>query len=56
MLALLAVTAGPWGLLSGIRGRWIWSPPSDPWVAALTIGIFLVTLGDWGVRLWLDAN
>lgn len=56
LLAVLAVIAGPWGVISAIRGRWLWPPPGDLWVAALTIGILLVTLGDWGVRLWIDAN
>ncbi len=56
LLAVLAVIAGPWGVISGIRGRWLWSPPSDLWVAALTIGVLLVTLGDWLVRLWIESN
>lgn len=55
LLALLAVIAGPWGVLSAVRGRWLWVPPSDLAVAALTLAVLLVTLGDWGVRLWMDA-
>jgi hypothetical protein len=53
---VLAVIAGPWGVISGIRGRWLWSPPSDLWVAALVIGILLVTLSDWAVRLWMESD
>ncbi|MDP6556058.1 MAG: DUF2752 domain-containing protein [Pirellulaceae bacterium] len=56
LLAVLAVIAGPWGVISGIRGRWLWSPPSDLWVAALVIGILLVTLSDWAVRLWIESD
>jgi len=55
LLAVLAVIAGPWGVVSGIRGRWLWPPPSDLWVAVLTIGILLVTLSDWAVRLWMES-
>ena len=56
LLAMLAVLAGPWGVISGMRGRWLWSPPSELWVAALTVGILLVTLGDWAVRLWMESH
>jgi len=56
MLAALAVIAAPWGVVSGFRGRWLWPPPSDLWIAALTISILLVTLADWGTRLWMDAG
>jgi hypothetical protein len=56
LLAMLAMIAGPWGVISGILGRWLWPPPSDLWVAALTVGIVLVTLGDWLLRLWIDSG
>lgn len=55
LLAALAVIAGPWGVISGIRGRWLWPPPNDLWTATLTIGILLVTLSDWVARLWGNA-
>jgi len=56
LLAVLAVIAGPWGVISGIRGRWLWSPPRDLWVAVLTIAILLVTLIDWVIRLWIATD
>ena len=56
LLAILALIGGPWGVSSAVRGRWLWPPPNDLWLAALTVGIVLVTLGDWAVRLWLDSN
>lgn len=56
LLAVLALIAAPWGVISGARGRWLWLPPSDLWIALITIGILFVTLSDWGIRLWLDAS
>ncbi|NQU25337.1 MAG: DUF2752 domain-containing protein [Candidatus Nealsonbacteria bacterium] len=51
LLAVVAVAAVPWLLISAIRGRWVgWAPNSivAAWVAAV---IVLIVLVDWSIRL-----
>lgn len=51
LLALIAVVAGPWMVLSAMRGRWFVRGPNE-WVAvALAVIVVVVTLVDWGYRL-----
>jgi hypothetical protein len=51
LLGLLALLAGPWLLISGMRGRW-WIEQPQEWLAvAVTGSSLLVTLIDWSFRL-----
>lgn len=52
LLALIAAAMGPWSLVSGLRGRWLWGQPSDRLLAASAVIVVVVTLADWGVRIW----
>ncbi|MBC8350948.1 MAG: DUF2752 domain-containing protein [Planctomycetes bacterium] len=51
LLAGLAIIVGPWLLLSGFRGRWIWWVPNEWIAAAVSLALLLVTIMDWGCRL-----
>lgn len=51
ILGLLALTSGPWMLISGVRGRWWIGIPSEALVVSIGIAVVAVTLGDWIVRL-----
>ncbi len=51
LLALAAITAGPWLLVSGLRGRWMWGPPRESVLLSVGIAIVAVTLVDWWLRL-----
>ena len=51
LLGLLAVAAVPWLLASAARGRWLGWVPNSTAVARVAVGIGLVTLIDWGLRL-----
>jgi hypothetical protein len=51
LLALVALAAGPWLLVSGLRGRWLFSPPRETWVLAVALTIVTITLIDWVLRL-----
>lgn len=51
LLAMIAVTMGPWSLVSGLRGRWLGGPPSDRLLAVSAVLVVVVTLADWAVRL-----
>ncbi len=53
LLAALALTSGPWLLLSGLAGRWWFRTPSDWNVIATSLLVLTATLIDWSVRLWL---
>ena len=52
MLAMAALLAVPWLGGSAAFGRWLFRPPSSPWIAigASTFGI--VTLTQWVLRLF----
>jgi len=52
LLAILALLAAPWLLVSAMIGRWVvWTPRSDVAVV-VGVAIFAVTLIDWIMRLW----
>jgi hypothetical protein len=51
LLGIAAMSAGPWALFSGLRGRWLWRRPSEFVVAAIMAGIVGVTLIDWCFRI-----
>ncbi len=51
LLALAAMVAVPWLLLSAALGRWLFRPPPAPWVAIAASALGMVTLLQWVVRL-----
>ena len=51
LLAVLALVAVPWSLISAGRGRWIWRPPHESLIVAVAAVLVLVTLTDWIVRI-----
>jgi len=52
LLAITAAVAGPWALVSGLRGRWLWGAPGDRLLATVSVIIVGVTLIDWYARVW----
>lgn len=51
LLAVVAIVLGPWLLVSGLRGRWLWRPLGE-WSAAIGCLIaMLVIVTDWITRL-----
>lgn len=53
LLAIVAAMAGPWMLLSGLRGRWVVSPPNHSIVLITLVTVLGVTLIDWVIRMTL---
>jgi len=53
MLALAAAVCGPWLLGSGLRGRWLVSPPREMLTLAVGLTIVVVTLTQWVLRISL---
>lgn len=53
LLAITSAIVGPWALVSGLRGRWLWGPPGDRLLSAVAVIIVGVTLVDWYVRVWM---
>lgn len=51
LLAIAALVLGPWSLVSGVRGRWLWRPLDERLAIVIVVTILVVTLVDWGVRL-----
>lgn len=51
MLALLAMSWGPWWLVSGICGFWIGRPLSERVAVATCLAVVSVTLVDWACRV-----
>ena len=51
LLAAVAMTCGPWLLISGLRGRWLVGPPREMAMLAVGLTIVAVTLIDWTLRL-----
>ena len=49
---LTAMIVGPWALVSGIRGRWLFGQPRLRYVLTLAIATYLAIVGQWLVRLW----
>jgi len=56
LLALLALVLGPWLLVSGLRGKWVWRSMTEWMAAAVGIAVLLVTVTDWGCRLFLNGR
>lgn len=53
LLTLLAIPASPWLMVSAVRGRVLAKAPSEMVCIWLAIAITILTLTDWGVRLYL---
>ena len=53
LLAALAAVGAPWLLGSALRGRWLGWTPTDTVLAWLAVAVALITLVDWGLRLWV---
>jgi len=53
LLAIASAIGGPWLVISGLRGRWLGGMPNEWWFAGASIVILVVTLADWGVRLYI---
>ncbi len=51
LLAVAAILAAPWLVLSGLADRWITPPPGSNLMLALIGGWFLVTLLHWFFHL-----
>ncbi|MDX1945299.1 MAG: DUF2752 domain-containing protein [Pirellulaceae bacterium] len=51
LLGLVAIVAGPWMLVSGVRGRWLLGRPHEFVTLAIGLAIVATTLIDWTVRL-----
>lgn len=49
---LTAMIAGPWALVSGVRGRWLFGQPRLSLVLTLAIATYLAIVGQWLARLW----
>jgi hypothetical protein len=56
LLALAAAVGGPWAMVSGVRGRWWGGMPNEWMFAGISVAIMVVTLIDWGVRLYLEQG
>lgn len=54
LLAIASAVGGPWLLLSGLRGRWLGGMPNEWWFAGMSVIVLVVTLTDWGVRLYVE--
>lgn len=54
LLALATLVGGPWALASGLRGRWLGGTPNEWWFAGISVAIMVVTLTDWGIRLYME--
>ncbi len=51
LLAALSAIVGPWLVISGVAGRWLWRRPNE-WVAVgVAVAVVVVTMADWGYRL-----
>ena len=53
LLALLAVAAAPWLVVSGIVGRWAIRPPGEWWLFSSAIVVMVITLAQWAIRVSL---
>jgi hypothetical protein len=55
VLGVTALGLGPWALVSGMRGKWLWGRPRDSFTVAILSGIVAVTLIDWAVRIFFTG-
>jgi hypothetical protein len=51
-LCVAALISTPWMLVSGIRGRWLVTPPSERKLALAATLFVVITLVDWAFRVW----
>jgi hypothetical protein len=56
LLAIVSAIAGPWSLISGIRGRWLVMPPSDYLTVGVCVLVVVVTMVDWASRYFLAVG
>ena len=50
-LGLCALFTGPWMLISGLRGHWLFGTLNERLILFVGIGLFVLTFGNWIVRL-----
>ena len=50
-LGICALVAGPWMLVSGLRGRWWIGLPNERIILFVGLALFALTFGNWVVRL-----
>jgi hypothetical protein len=55
VLALTAIIATPWLLLSGILGRWITTPPNEWMGLCYCLILLTIIVIDWVTRIWILA-
>jgi hypothetical protein len=53
LLALLSMALGPWAVVSGVRGRWLWKPLDERVALAATLILIAATLADWYIRCFV---
>ena len=51
LLAIVAIFTGPWMLLCGLRGRWLFRPPNEWAVLGVGMSVVFITVVDWIIRL-----
>ena len=51
LLAMLAMVAAPWLLVSALRGNWLGVAPSGRVAVVMLTILLLVTSIDWAIRL-----
>ena len=51
MLALAATLGGPWTLVSGLRGRYVWFRLNEYFLIAAAVATVVVVLIQWGWRM-----
>ena len=51
MLALAATLGGPWTLVSGLRGRYVWFRLNEYVLIAAAVATVIVVLIQWGWRM-----
>ncbi len=52
MLCAAVLICVPYFFVSGVRGRWVVRPPGELSLAVASTAFVVVTLTDWGIRLW----
>ncbi len=53
LLAVLAMVAAPWSMISAVRGRWLMWKPNGTAVGWVSAVILAITLVQWGFRLFV---
>jgi hypothetical protein len=55
LLGMLVIVMTPWVLISGIRGRWLWTPIGERAALITALTLIGVTLIDWTVRFFIGS-